>query len=60
MSQYRTCDTPPDNKSMTNDQSRAVVITGKQSGPVQGRNATFMKHHREEQVDAVSSGSGIV
>ena len=30
MSQYRTCDrTPLDNKSMTNDHSRAVVITSK-------------------------------
>ena len=40
MSQYCTCDTPPDHKSMTNDESRAVVITGNQSGPVQGRNVT--------------------
>ena len=27
---------------MTNDESRAVVITGKQSGPVQGRNVTVL------------------
>ena len=29
MSHYRTRDTPPDNKSMTNKVIRAVVITGK-------------------------------
>ena len=47
MSHYRTCDImPPDNKSMTNEITRAVVITGKyavRSSPREERNIVAME-----------------
>ena len=43
--------TPPDNKSMTNEVIRAVVITGKyavQSSPREKRNMQCLNHQLEE------------